>query len=309
MKRDDLMKTVKEYMQKENQMALERSYMNAYHEGTFKDYVDSLDMEEALLMKYTSLLEEAAKEHQNCHHCKGLSQCQNQIPGHVYTPKKEKNRILFSYQMCAKKEKEEEKKAYQKKISYFQIPKEIANASFKELYKDSKARLPIVQYFRSFMEDYLAGKKVKGLYLCGSFGSGKTYMIAALFNELAKKDIASCMVYYPELLRDLKSSFHDTYEEKYETVKKAPLLLLDDLGAENNTTWARDEVLGPILQYRMEEDLPTFFTSNFSLEEVEQLLSNTGNMTEKVKAKRIIERIKQLSTVMQLNSKNRRDEN
>ena len=38
-----------------------------------------------------------------------------------------------------------------------------------------------------------------------------------------------------------------------------PVLILDDIGSEMNTQWVRDEVLGPILQFRMLEELPTFF--------------------------------------------------
>ena len=83
--------------------------------------------------------------------------------------------------------------------------------------------------------------------------------------------------------------------------------MLDDIGAENTTAWSRDEVLGPILQYRMEEDLPTFFTSNLTLKELESALSITNNGIEKVKAKRIVERIKQLTVFLELISKNRRN--
>ena len=157
------------------------------------------------------------------------------------------------------------------------------------------------------MDSYIKDKKGKGLYLSGSFGSGKTYLVAALFNELAKKNISSALVYYPELLRSLKSSFGSDYEEKFDFIKTVPLLLLDDIGAENTTSWSRDEVLGPILQYRMEEELPTFFTSNLSLNELENALSITNNGIEKVKAKRIIERIKQLTVPLELVSKNRRN--
>ena len=56
----------------------------------------------------------------------------------------------------------------------------------------------------------------------------------------------------------------------------------------------------------MEEDLPTFFTSNFNLEELEEHLSKTSNGVEKVKARRIVERIKQLTVNMALITKNRR---
>ena len=115
------------------------------------------------------------------------------------------------------------------------------------------------------------------------------------------------MVYYPELLRSLKSSFGTNYEEKFTKLKTVPLLLLDDIGAENTTNWSRDEVLAPLLQYRMEEHLATFFTSNLTKEELEITLSSTNNGVDKIKSRRIIERINQLTVDLELISKNRRN--
>ena len=57
----------------------------------------------------------------------------------------------------------------------------------------------------------------------------------------------------------------------------------------------------------MEEHLPTFFTSNLTIEELEMSLAATSTGVDKVKARRIIERIKQLTTNLELISKNRRD--
>ena len=97
------------------------------------------------------------------------------------------------------------------------------------------------------------------------------------------------------------------YNEQYDYIRKVPLLLLDDIGAENSSSWSRDEVLGPLLQYRMENNLPTFFTSNLTIDELEKSLSISSSGVDKVKARRIIERIKQLSITQALISKNRRD--
>ena len=63
------------------------------------------------------------------------------------------------------------------------------------------------------------------------------------------------------------------------------MLLLDDIGAENTSNWSRDEVLGPILQYRMENHLPTFFTSNLTMDELEEALSTTSSGVDRVNAK------------------------
>ena len=190
------------------------------------------------------------------------------------------------------------------------MPKDIKEASLKNIYKDDKARLPIIKYFKEFMDHYHDDSKPKGIYLTGSFGSGKTYLIAALFNEMAKKGIKSILVYYPDFLRNLKASFsseNNEYSEKFDHIKKIPLLLLDDIGAETVSNWSRDEILGSLLQYRMDNHLPTFFTSNLTLEELEKALSLTSTGVDKVKARRIIERIKQLTVTLELVSKNRRN--
>ena len=301
------MKKVNTLVKKSDITKLKSYYGEALGNIDFKAYVDNLDVSSDVLINYTASIEDAVKEKKACKDCPGLKNCPNTLKGHVYTALKDNNGLNFSYIPCNKLIKEENTYAYKKNITCFDLPKEISEASFSKAYRDDNKRLPIFKYFKEFMDSYLKDKKGKGLYLSGSFGSGKTYLVAALFNELAKKNISSALVYYPELLRSLKSSFGSDYEEKFDFIKTVPILLLDDIGAENTTSWSRDEVLGPILQYRMEEELPTFFTSNLTLSELEASLSITNSGTEKVKAKRIIERIKQLTVPLELISKNRRN--
>ena len=87
---------------------------------------------------------------------------------------------------------------------------------------------------------------------------------------------------------------------------KVPILLLDDIGAESVSDWGRDEVLGTILQARMNNHLTTFFTSNLSLDELEYHLSLSKSGVDKVKSRRIMERIKQLTIQMELITDNKR---
>ncbi len=294
-------------LEKVDLTALTHSFQDACANKDFKNYVDGLNVKDEILMKYTSNLEDAFLECQNCNKCRSLSNCKNKVEGFCFTAIPNGKIINFSYEACKKKIDELEKNAYKDNLELFDINQDIKNASFKDVYKDDKARLPILKYFKEFIDQYKNDEKPKGVYLHGSFGSGKTYLIAALFNEMAKKGVRSILIYYPEFLRKLKSSFQTNYDEQYEEIKSIPLLLLDDIGAENCSNWSRDEVLGPILQYRMENHLPTFFTSNLTLEELEKALSITTSGVDKVKARRVIERIKQLTINHELISKNRRD--
>lgn len=90
-------------------------------------------------------------------------------------------------------------------------------------------------------------------------------------------------------------------------VKSTPILMLDDIGAESMTSWVRDELLGTILQYRMAEQLPTFFSSNFSPSELKHhfTYSQRGEK-EEVKAARLMERILYLAEAVLLEGENRR---
>ena len=173
---------------------------------------------------------------------------------------------------------------------------------------DDQKRFETIKWLKQYIDDTKNNIKRKGLYLTGNFGCGKTYLISAALNELAKYDHKVAIIYYPEFLRSLKSSFSENgeYNDKFNLIKKVEILLLDDIGAETTTEWNRDEVLGTILQYRMQEGLTTFFTSNLTLKELETHLSISNKGVEVVKAKRIIERIKQLSEQMTMISENRR---
>ena len=123
-------------------------------------------------------------------------------------------------------------------------------------------------------------------------------------NELIKKHYTIETVYFPTLLRDLKNNF-DSLGDTIDYLSNVDILIIDDNGADKVTDWGRDEILGTILQTRMNNLKTTFFTSNFTLKELERHLSNNGS--EPVKSSRIIERIKFLCQDMEMISKNYRN--
>lgn len=275
----------------------------------FKNFVELLGLSYEELSKYTSILEDSYKEYSHCKNCKSILECTNKMEGYAYLPEVKNKQINFNYKMCRYKKELEEKKKYLNNVYTFDIPKDIINADFKDIYTEDKNRKDTIKYIGTFLKEYLDGKNPKGLYLYGNFGCGKTYLICSLFNELAKKNIKSSIVFWPEYLRKLKLSFNNSDEFKiiFDSVKESPLLLIDDVGAEKMTDWARDEILCPILQYRMEEHLPTFFTSNLDIDSLEHHLSISKDGVSDIKARRIIERIKQLTVNQEMISKNLRN--
>lgn len=280
---------------------LRRDFVLASSDETFKKLCNRLKCDDEILMKYTSKLTDSACELKNCSRCKGLSYCKNAVKGHVYFPTVTKDFIEFSYKSC-KYFKEKKKN----NTIFFETPKMLMNASLSELITE-KERANILKYIKDFLKKKVNGETVKGLYLSGSFGSGKSYILSALLNELSFKGYKCVNINYPLLLNKLKASFSDyNYNDVMEEIMTCDVLLIDDIGAENNSPWSRDEVLGTILQYRMDSDLTTFFTSNFTINELETELSETNKGTDLIKARRIIERIKYLTVEDKLISKDKR---
>ena len=288
---------------------LESDYRHQYDgDMTFRKVANELELPTETLMKYTTKLEKTSLELKNCKKCKNIMECLNEVNGYVYYPQKNDTDVEFCYIPCKYKKEIDKKNQYRDNIYYFNISENLKNASMKDIDTKDKNRFEVIKWIDNFINQYTKGIRCKGVYLHGNFGSGKTYLLSAMLNELAKRGHKIAIVYYPEFLLSLKESFSnmDEFKNKLSYIKKVEILLLDDIGAETVTGWSRDEVLGTILQYRMEENLPTLFTSNLTMNELEVHLSTTNKEIDSVKSRRIMERIKQLTTDLTLISENKR---
>ncbi len=277
------------------------TYRENLEDKTFSDLVIKNKIKEEVGSLYNSDLEDSVGELKNCSQCKGLFECKNKVMGHYLYPKLMGKIIDLVYVPCQYK-KENDKLLEEKNTAN----KEFLQARFKNIDVKDKNRVEVIKWIKKFYDEYDFYKDMKGLYLHGSFGSGKSFLIYALLNELKEnKKVDFVALYFPEVLRDLKEDW-DTYRDKMDRYSTVPVLLLDDIGAEQVSEWGRDEVLGTILQNRMNNHLTTFFTSNLTIEELEYHLSLAKSNLDKVKARRIIERIKQLSVDIELITNNKR---
>ena len=278
-----------------------KNYRDNMKDETFKELVNKFHISEEVGSINNSALEDIALELKNCSKCKGLYECKNKVIGHYLYPKVEGKIIDSIYVPCKFKKEQDHLLALKNTAS-----KELLNARFENIDVKDKNRVEVIRWIKKFYDDFEIYKDMKGLYLHGSLGSGKSFLIYALLNEInLNKKVDFEALYFPDLLKTLKEDW-DTYSEKMDRYSRVPILLLDDIGAEAVSEWGRDEVLGTILQSRMNNHLTTFFTSNLTIEELEQLLSSTKSGLDKVKARRIIERIKQLTVDMEIISNNKR---
>src|SRR5262249_36646230 len=84
------------------------------------------------------------------------------------------------------------------------------------------------------------------LLLVRPYGSGKTHLAAAIANAILVRNVGTIFATVPDLLDHLRSTFGPDsqigYDEQFDRVRNAPVLILDDLGTESATVWAREKL-------------------------------------------------------------------
>lgn len=143
-------------------------------------------------------------------------------------------------------------------------------------------------FVKELIED---NKYVKGLFITGPIGSGKTHLVSAIFNELKKKNVDVEFFVVPDLLEQGKADMfnENSGRDVFAKAKKANVLILDDLGAHNYTPWIINQLYS-LINYRLNNMLTTIITTNLNLEDIDYRLDE-----------RIASRILELCSIYNLN--------
>ncbi len=113
------------------------------------------------------------------------------------------------------------------------------------------------------------------LLFTGTYGCGKTHLAVAIAHEVLRQGQSALFIVVPDLLDHLRATFgpnsETSFDERFETVRQTPLLILDDLGSQSATPWAKEKLF-QLLNHRYVTQLPTVITTNLRLSEIEPRL-------------------------------------
>jgi DNA replication protein DnaC len=125
---------------------------------------------------------------------------------------------------------------------------------------------------RAYNQAKRFSQSLKGwLLLQGGYGCGKTHLAAAIANFAVSMGVPTLFITVPDLLDTLRFAYQDqdtTFENRFEDIRTAGLLVLDDFGTQNATAWAQEKLF-QILNYRYINHLPLVVTTNLAIEEIE----------------------------------------
>ncbi|AET68764.1 DNA replication protein [Desulfosporosinus orientis DSM 765] len=137
----------------------------------------------------------------------------------------------------------------------------------------SEGAIKALNAAKSFVKECLHSPYGLGILFTGPVGSGKTYLAASIANELMAANRKVLFLVVPDLLDELRATYKSELNELdlLDSARTIPILILDDLGAHNYTDWTKNRLYS-IINYRLNEHLPTVITSNLPLEEMEDYI-------------------------------------
>lgn len=268
-----------------------------------KTFINKHKLNKNDIMENYLIFEQFLNEFIQCKFQPNLENCQQIIPG--YAPKLiyDNKRIYIIMNDCAHKQAW----AINNKIEINYLMRHFSDDLLKLTTKDLKfnknddERKELINNY----VDFIKNPNHIGLYIYGRPGTGKTYISIIFANKLAELGKKVAFVFTAQLAQELKQSFQypGMFDKILNNLKKCDVLFLDDIAGESISEWFRDDILFNILNYRMLNNLATFFTSNYNLNELHNYYkrNNKNSTIELVKAERLLERIKVLAKAIQLN--------
>lgn len=257
------------------------------------------NLSEREVEKNPSLFSAWLKWRQTCRNCTGLDSCCMDVNGFGRDLAVDEYGALEKKEIpCRYKRKQDAQRAHMKNFLIAHYSPNDALLSFEQLMKDAD-KPDVSPYYRQaiYSVAQIVIREGRGAFVCGQPGTGKSWMLKAAANLMAQNKKTCAFVSLPRFSADMKASMK---EEEYRAsvlskLRRADFLVLDDMGAEMSSAWFRDEILLPLLDWRMEHGKTTCFTSNSTLKDLEEAYNPERTIQGKISAGRLMERVRALA--------------
>ena len=202
----------------------------------------------------------------NCPHCGGVGYLRSDVPvGH---PDFGKLEICI----CRRANITDDIRSRLFTLSHLEELRDLTFESFKPRGRQGLGEMQTASLETAFNHAHHYAQNLNGwLLLQGGYGVGKTHLAAAIANFTVSMGVPTLFLTVPDLLDSLRFAYDaedTTFEERFDQIRNAKLLVLDDFGTQNATGWAQEKLF-QIINYRYINKLSTVVTTNLALDEIE----------------------------------------
>lgn len=154
----------------------------------------------------------------------------------------------------------------------------------------------ITKAMRNYVDNFTELKEQgKGLLLYGNCGTGKSFSACEIANALIDMGISVLVTNFAKILNELQNSFEKQYY--IDRLNNFSLLVIDDLGIERNTEYAKEQVYN-IIDSRYRAGKPMIITTNLTMDKMKS--------TDDIDSMRIYDRILEKCFPIEFTGRNKR---
>lgn len=226
-------------------------------------YIRSLGLTRKQVADSIPALLEYQADQAVCEHCPGKDKCPKDNKRNEISLSLENGRLIRTNGPCRLERKEIELSS---RFFIASCPSEWLGEKPNVTNKRSPAFVALSKAIK--------GQDPNWVYLTGDSGSGKSFVLATFAGQYAAKRPGCAFVSTAQIVEELKDmSINDKkeFEKTLTRLSSCPLLVLDEFGNEFKSEYTYSSILFPIIQGRAKVGLPTFFASDFSFEDIEQM--------------------------------------
>ncbi len=221
----------------------------------------------ASMVPFLNLLEDL----HYCDACPGLEKCDKSTPHYQIELTKEGGVIRTNYRLCPLAK---ERHDYDSSFLYRDFPDEW----WKKSLQHDVDRTAVKSQALMKAAQILSGDCQDWLYLRGRRRSGRSFLAACLANGFASNHKLVAFADTMSLVEKLKDMVYsknkEGFEKEMEALINCDLLVLDDFGNENHTSFVYSTILFPLLNGRAKANKPVVFTSDFTIPDIGDMYSD-----------------------------------